>query len=428
MSTDKAITIEAPPSDERKRIALKHDKKIICASSIPNHIMQDEFLNSLINSGLPRNYNFEVHKTIWKIEQLSAKRVLLQLPEGLIRFGPILVDIMTAFFTQNGEMGVTFITMGDLTYGACCIDDYLASSMDCDLVVHYAHSCLVPINKLTKDVKFLYIFLEIKFDLDHIVSCVKHNFDPLKNTIALASTIQFVSSVHQVARNLRQQGFTVVTPQSKPLSSGEILGCTAPKLAPEINTILFICDGRFHLEALMIANPGLDTYRYDPYSRKLTQETYDTAVMYNQRAAAIQKTIQVIENGGRIGFILGTLGRQGSERVFDSLVDKLKRHTDCSYVKIMMPEVVQDSLRSFKSVEVWVQVACPRLSIDWGAAFETPLLNPYEFARSIKLHTQHISERPANLIQSYPMDFYAKDSCGDHTPNHNCQNNPNCTC
>lgn len=32
----------------------------------------------------------------------------------------------------------------------------------------------------------------------------------------------------------------------------------------------------------------------------------------------------------------------------------------------------------FLSPRSWVQVACPRLSIDWGEAFEKPLLTPYE--------------------------------------------------
>ena len=26
----------------------------------------------------------------------------------------------------------------------------------------------------------------------------------------------------------------------------------------------------------------------------------------------------------------------------------------------------------------WIQIACPRLSIDWGEYFDTPLLTPYE--------------------------------------------------
>jgi len=32
--------------------------------------------------------------------------------------------------------------MGDVTYGACCIDDYSAVALDCDMLVHYGHSCL----------------------------------------------------------------------------------------------------------------------------------------------------------------------------------------------------------------------------------------------------------------------------------------------
>ena len=29
-------------------------------------------------------------------------------------------------------------------------------------------------------------------------------------------------------------------------------------------------------------------------------------------------------------------------------------------------------------VDAWIQIACPRLSIDWGYAFKKPLLSPYE--------------------------------------------------
>ena len=40
--------------------------------------------------------------------------------------------------------------------------------------------------------------------------------------------------------------------------------------------------------------------------------------------------------------------------------------------------------RLFNEVEAWIQVACPRLSIDWGYAFEKPLLSPYEAAVALK--------------------------------------------
>ena len=34
------------------------------------------------------------------------------------------------------------VVMGDVTYGACCIDDYTAVALGCDMLIHYGHSCL----------------------------------------------------------------------------------------------------------------------------------------------------------------------------------------------------------------------------------------------------------------------------------------------
>jgi 2-(3-amino-3-carboxypropyl)histidine synthase len=333
------------------------------------------------------------------------------------------------YFNQTGKNDISIITMGDLTYGACCVDDYLASSMGCDLIVHYAHSCLIPINQLSDKVKYLYVFLDIKFDLDHVISCIKHTFRPEVHKIAVASTIQFVASVHQVARILKQHNYEITLPQSRPLSSAEVLGCTAPKLGEDINTIVFICDGRFHLEALMIANPNISAFRYDPYAKKLTRESYGFDDMYDQRMEAITKAVDVMKNGGTFGFVLGTLGRQGNEAVYDKMIERLERHSSCRCVKVLLPEIIHDTLKAFDSIDVWVQIACPRLSIDWGASFETPLLNPYEFAKSIKiLLSSKNNDAPLQSQRDYPMDFYAKCSQYDHTPNHACNNNPHCDC
>ena len=34
------------------------------------------------------------------------------------------------------------VIMGDVTYGACCVDDFTARALGADLMVHYGHSCL----------------------------------------------------------------------------------------------------------------------------------------------------------------------------------------------------------------------------------------------------------------------------------------------
>lgn len=55
--------------------------------------------------------------------------------------------------------------MGDVTYGACCVDDLSAWALGCDFLVHYAHSCLVPISDMVlKGV--LYVFVEIKINIE----------------------------------------------------------------------------------------------------------------------------------------------------------------------------------------------------------------------------------------------------------------------
>ena len=48
----------------------------------------------------------------------------------------------------------------------------------------------------------------------------------------------------------------------------------------------------------------------------------------------------------------------------------------------------------------WVQVACPRLSIDWGYSFSKPLLTPYELA---------VALAETDWQTTYPMDYYAKE-------------------
>jgi 2-(3-amino-3-carboxypropyl)histidine synthase len=48
------------------------------------------------------------------------------------------------------------------------------------------------------------------------------------------------------------------------------------------------------------------------------------------------------------------------------------------YFVVLMSEINLEKLERFKKVDAWVQIACPRLSIDWGHFSKKPLLNTYE--------------------------------------------------
>lgn len=113
------------------------------------------------------------------------------------------------------------VIMGDVTYGACCVDDFTAKALGADLLVHYGHSCLIPMDQ-TVGIKVLYVFVDIKIDAVHFIESVKLNF-PSTKKLAFVSTIQFVSTLHAAAKELRNDGYIVDVPQSKPLSPGKII-------------------------------------------------------------------------------------------------------------------------------------------------------------------------------------------------------------
>jgi 2-(3-amino-3-carboxypropyl)histidine synthase len=115
--------------------------------SIPDTILKNVSLNDAINI-LPRNYNFEIHKCLWKILTDKVTTVALQFPEGLLMYSCIISDILSRF------SGVKIVILGDVTYGACCIDDFTASKLGASLLIHYGHSCLVPVNVTRIKVKF----------------------------------------------------------------------------------------------------------------------------------------------------------------------------------------------------------------------------------------------------------------------------------
>ncbi|KAI9804643.1 MAG: Diphthamide biosynthesis protein 1 [Piccolia ochrophora] len=378
-------------------------------NQIPASIRDDPSINEAI-ALLPPNYNFEIQKTIHRIRSTSSTKVALQFPEGLLLFATTISDILTRFCPSLTDT----LIMGDVTYGACCIDDYTARALGCDLLVHYAHSCLIPV-AVTR-IATLYVFVDIGIDTAHLLATLERNF-PSGTTLAMVGTIQFNSTLHTVKPDLERAGFTVLIPQIAPLSKGEILGCTSPRLpspsdktlkadGDKVDILLYLGDGRFHLESAMIHNPSLPAYRYDPYARKLTREHYSHDDMQTTRRTAISTA----RTAKRWGLILGSLGRQGNPHTMSLIEDHL-HEKGIPWVNILLSEIFPGKLAMMPDVECWVQIACPRLSIDWGYAFPRPLLTPYESLVALGVK----EEWGVGNGGVYPMDFYAKEGLGRTT-------------
>ena len=524
-------------------------------NDIPAHIKNNDQLHHIIATTLPADYEFEIPKTIWRIEKSNAQAVALQLPEGLTMYASTIGDILLKFAyrfmphqqQQGGDDGErnrpkeikSLSILGDVTYGACCIDDLSARALGCDLLVHYGHSCLVPLTCTV--IPCLYVFVEIRVDVQHLVECVKLTFAEEEKSRSMQNkttgriiealvlgTVQFRSAVVESAQKLDGSSsddgdtpirFEAIVPQAKPLSPGEVLGCTAPSGLAQMNyqealsktrrrlsrkghrvvsdattsaatvnnnntivgnitrdrVMIFLADGRFHLEAAMISNPSLRALRYDPYSKTLTEERYEIVKMKKIRRDAILSVRQIlgiapptqqmdIINGKRLdpvcqssddiansillqegsshlttkrraapitmGIILGTLGRQGNPAILSRIRTLLQSHGIRSIILLlseifpkklaMMSNTTPGSESNSGGVCAWVQIACPRLSIDWGHYFCVPVLSPFELFvalgevadPSLWVAKSEGKEETANSEENaagYPMDFYSQN-------------------
>jgi 2-(3-amino-3-carboxypropyl)histidine synthase len=326
---------------------------------------------------LPKNYNFEIKKTLRTIKKLNAKKVTLQFPDGLLKYSLVIMDAIKLY------TGADCVLLNEVVYGACCVDD---KSITSDLLIHYGHSCLIPVTEMST--RTLYVFVDIKIDVLHLLELIQKNFT---KSVALVGTIQFNSSINRLRRMLDSSGSRgQVVPQIHPLSPGEVLGCTSPRIS-NAEAVISVGDGRFHLESVMISNPGLDFYRYCPFSRKLTREFYDYEHMIKTRMEEIRKAFA----GESFGIILGSLGRQGNKKILRNLQEKLK---DYRQYLIILDEISQRSLERYEFIDSFVQISCPRLSIDWGSTYKKPLLSPFE----VFYEGGH-----------YRMDYYSKEG---HAP------------
>ncbi|CAN0604879.1 unnamed protein product, partial [Ectocarpus sp. 12 AP-2014] len=82
-----------------------------------------------------------------------------------------------------------------------------------------------------------------------------------------------------------------------------------------------------------------------------------------------RQAIEVARGAKSFGVILGTLGRQGNPHILEHLMSVLRARGKQFFV-LLLSEVFPAKLAAFADVEAWIQVACPRLSVDWGHFFD----------------------------------------------------------
>jgi 2-(3-amino-3-carboxypropyl)histidine synthase len=307
-----------------------------------------------------KHYDFEEERVKQEIPRLGAKRVLIQLPEGLK------TESLSIAKTLE-KLGVEPIVCADPCYGACDLATAEAESLDADLIIHYGHS------KLLKYERVPTIYVEARATLN-VSSAVTEALPRLKNwqRIGLTTTIQHVQTLDEAKEILLHARKIVLIGDAGRLNHpGQVIGCdysNAKSIAKDVDAFLFVGGGKFHALGVALST-SRPTVVADPYENRAYSVDKEAERIKKQRWASIQEA----EKAKNFAVLVGL--KQGQRKLDEALSvkNKLERKGKTAYV-LAIREITPETLMAFPTIDAYVNTACPRISLDDALRFPKPVL------------------------------------------------------
>ncbi|MGD0643627.1 MAG: diphthamide biosynthesis enzyme Dph2 [Candidatus Bathyarchaeia archaeon] len=312
-----------------------------------------------------KGFDFEEERIKQEITKLGAKRVLLQLPEGLKPEGPRLAKIVE----KNGALA---IISADPCYGACDIAVSEGESLGVDLILHFGHS------KLLKHEQIPTVYIEARATVK-VDEAVEQSLQLLGKyyRIGLATSVQHLQTLNQARDILIRSGKTVIIGDSGQMSyPGQVTGCNysnVKSIADKVEAFLFIGGGMFHALGIALST-SKPTFIADPYDNRAFSINAEAQKILKKRWACIEEAQRAKTFGVFVGL------KPGQKRFDEALrIKKLaEQHGKVAYL-LAVREIIPETLLEFPSIDAYVNVACPRISLDAPAKFSKPVLTVNEF-------------------------------------------------
>jgi 2-(3-amino-3-carboxypropyl)histidine synthase len=305
-------------------------------------------------------FDLEEERLKEEIRKRGAKRVLIQLPEGLKAEGPRLASLAE-------KWGAVAIVSADPCYGACDLAVQEAESLGADLLVHFGHSEMASQQR----VPIIYIEAKTAASTKPAVKKALPLLKPWKH-IGLVTTIQHVDMLGEARTTLLETGKSVAVGDAGRLKhAGQVTGCdysNASAISKEVDAFLFVGGGRFHAIGVELA-ASKPTVVADPYEQKAYSVDNEVQRILKQRWASIQEA----GNALRFGVLIGL--KSGQKRIDEALKAKESLEKKGKSVALLaLREVTPEALMQFPSLDAFVNTACPRISLDEANRFRKPVL------------------------------------------------------
>ncbi len=307
-------------------------------------------------------YDFELEQIKKLIKERGAKRVGLQLPEGLK------TEVTDIAAEISKDTGAEVIISGNSCYGACDIDEKLERIVD--VLFHFGHTQTFFLKKepLLRKVKKV-VFIELRSSVN-VKPVVEKAVAEIKgDTVGLVATVQHAHALKEAKAVIIHSGKKAVIGKSRLKYDGQILGCDFSSAVVPCKEILCIGSGSFHPVGLALYT-GKRVIAADPFTMQIS--IYEAEELRKKRYMTIARSL----DAKSVGIIVGMKSGQFDLSEAIDLKKKAVEKGIGAYL-IAMDDIEEDKLLGFK-VDAFVNTACPRVAEDF-VHFEKPVLSVKEF-------------------------------------------------
>jgi 2-(3-amino-3-carboxypropyl)histidine synthase len=302
-----------------------------------------------------------------KVKELDAKRVLLQLPDGMRPFAVQLVEAI------NSSTGANVFLSGNSCYGACDISIDQARGLGVDLIVHYGHTQYVG----DYEIPVLYLNASIDVDVDQLSDAVVPELKEFTR-LGLATTVQHVHQIDEIKEKLLEKGVEGLIGGGigKTPLDGQILGCsygTVIAVKEDVDAYLYIGGGKFHPTGIVMST-GKPVILANPYNGSVSRITEDDLMDVAKRRMA---AVAYAKNASVFGILVSSKPGQSQLALAEEYAKRIVEAGKTAII-IYMDEVRPEHINNYTEPEVLVNTACPRIAIDGIDGIDRPLITMNE--------------------------------------------------
>lgn len=300
-------------------------------------------------------FEFDIDKVNKKIKEYNAKKILLQVPDGLKR------NVKKIIESLDGDVDL----WGGSNYGACD----LPSSIDgYDILVHVGHSKIPNL-----DIDYPVIYMEGRST--ELKDLPEELFDLLGNCVALYASVQYIDHLEKISETLDEKGFDVKIGEGDDRIKypGQVLGCNYSVKEENADSHLYIGTGDFHPLGLSLSL-NKNVIKFNPLTGDISQTGEKKERILRKRFAVITNA----EECSNIGIMVSTKVGQNRIELAKSLSEKCSKKC-----KIALFDEIDSNLIDDFQWDCIVNTACPRIALDDSIKFKTRVLTPVEFLITI---------------------------------------------